>query len=136
MCQTCRLADRSTEPPWTGYDDDALREAREFFGLTQPVGIYPIPSWEADPTMRGRHHYDEDRGEHVVQLDPTLQVDVADRVLAHELTHAAQAEDEGPMMARHYQFANFAFGYLDNPYEVEARRMADRLEGRFRVMRA
>jgi hypothetical protein len=50
-------------------------------------------------------------------LDPDL--------MAHEQAHWMQAQRDGPFtFARRYVWWGLRYGYWDNPYEVEARRIA------------
>ncbi len=45
----------------------------------------------------------------------------------HELVHIAQMRREGPVrMCIKYLYYNMKVGYRNNPYEVEARRIAGR----------
>ena len=57
--------------------------------------------------------------------------------VAHELAHAVQLESHpgGPEdFHRAYNEAEDKYGYWDNPYELEAERMAQDIAARFRLV--
>lgn len=70
-----------------------------FAGVTMPwFTIYVLPNWINDRQLR-----------------------------RHELVHIAQMKRDGPIwMSIKYLYYNVKVGYYNNPYEVEARRIAGR----------
>lgn len=70
-----------------------------YVGITMPwLSIYVLEDWINDRQLR-----------------------------RHELVHIAQMRREGPvLMCIKYLYYNIKVGYRNNPYEVEARRIAGR----------
>lgn len=56
-----------------------------------------------------------------VVINPEVRLSA--RLLAHELTHVRQWEEDRLFPVR-YTLATIRHGYINNPYEVEARRVA------------
>lgn len=87
-----------------------------------------------DPRLRrrglaGLHRYSQSADCHVVLVDETRSADVANGALWHELTHAMQAERYAKL--NQMAIADFSktydnnnINYWNNPYEIEARRIA------------
>lgn len=116
---------------WTGkLNYTALREALEFLGVERQVNIR-----RANGTRRrGAHRYRN--GEHCITVSTYLTVEEANRVLLHELTHAAQLERFGTDSEFNaaYTRENARRGYKANAFEVEAR-TASEFTDDFRIAR-
>jgi hypothetical protein len=144
MCEKCVEAAFSTAPKWQGrYDRAAVRRACRELDVNRPVRVI----CKADPAMRGRttpplagRWYGSqwfDGESHVIEVARDLPLDIANHTILHELAHAAQAEREGPDSHDvNYAIAERRHGYSDNPYEVEAEEVADRLAADYDITRS
>jgi len=74
-----------------GIAPDALREAKDTLGIRLPVAIRNTSSLESH-TILGLYSFDPDARVHLIQIDPRLSRRHANRILWHELAHAAQGE--------------------------------------------
>ena len=107
---------------WHGaINEDELARARERFGLTLPVVIFPDPDPDR-PTVRGsyRLHRLGDYRVHQIFVTVPCSVDQASHTIIHELVHAMQAERLGEEHWRHYHEELARRGYRGNAYELEA----------------
>jgi len=125
------------------FDGDSLDALVKAFGIEAPIvfryssGNYRLGAWSAR-VKDGRiyHHIT------ISQIQPLWQ---AMQNVLHELTHAKQAEDYARRTGNSiqdfvrkeyfkYSGASFSKSYLNNPYEVEARRNGETLYSQFPVL--
>lgn len=108
----------------------------ERIGVRAPILIRPISRVEAALVERrmkkrplGLYTGTDADGRHVLAINPAQSTLGALSTIAHELTHARQAEREGGVarLRALYAAANRVYGYERNPYEVEARETAERV---------
>lgn len=107
-------------------DATAIHEATKMLGIDQPLSV----RWGGDDEMpwarvNGFHGLYSDG--HRIVLSPVESAGQVDETLWHELTHAYQRERDGNEEAQiRYEHANATLGYANNPYEVQADRVAAR----------
>lgn len=103
-------------------------EAVEVLELELPVRV----RWANGRTRRGSARFRD--GQHCITLSTYLTAKQVTKTLWHELCHCAQREraDCPPEEWYHHYMRATPFrgyaGYLENPYEVEARELADLME--------
>jgi hypothetical protein len=99
-----------------------VTEAVYVLEIERPVTI----RWANGTWRKGSHSYRE--GKHAIRLSTYYDAEATSRTLWHEFMHAVQVEAcaEGPhSFYRSYWRANRAQGYMDNPFEVAARSLAE-----------
>lgn len=133
MCEKCEFPG----PPWKGkLSKKELRRLCESprLKIKDPVRIRRGGTPEDSIGTYDGGHYME-TGEHLVSISPRLSKVAANKCIVHELTHAAQKERDGAVVATlMYSLAENLYGYRDNPFEVEARENAEALHEQFQVV--
>jgi hypothetical protein len=129
------LAESTRKRSWD-LDFDAIRAHVRRLGLKLPLLFEVHESFRhRGGTVRGAHSVvgvpvsDDDTVPcHLITLRREDDADRVSRTLHHELTHAVQNEQLGPMFGFAYSLmgANTRDSYKNNPFEVEARAAAER----------
>jgi len=114
-CDDCR----DTSSPWR-ISEFEIDRARTLLGISLPIRVRKT----AGKRVAGRHYgvctADNGGRYHYITIAARLTPEQASRTLWHEMTHAAQHEQD-PNFTITYMTQRILFGYRDCPLEVEAK---------------